>query len=67
MIIENNERRELEIGLSKEKNGAGKGKWKNIAREVGKAHEASIEIQEIIVGMKRIENTDTLVESEGRF
>lgn len=65
MIIENNERRELEIGPSKEKNGAGKGKWKKIAREVGKAQEASIEIQEIIVAMKRTENTDMLVESVG--
>ena len=61
--IENNESRELVICPSKGKYGAGKEKW----REVGKVQKVSMEIQEIIVSMKRTEYTETLVESEVRF
>ena len=47
--------------------GAGKGYFKKIAREVGKAHEASMKTQEVLVGTKRRENTKELAESEGWF
>ncbi|KAK9993721.1 hypothetical protein SO802_023424, partial [Lithocarpus litseifolius] len=49
---------EVELGLSKGKIGTTKGKWKKIAREIGKAHDVIMKSQELSVGMKRIENMD---------
>ena len=57
---------EVELGLSKGKIGPSKGKWKKIAREIGKAHDVSMKAQELSVGMKRTETMDTLAKNEGR-
>ena len=54
---------EVKLRLSKGKIGPSKGKWKKISREIGKAHNVSMKPQELSVGMKRTENTDTLAET----
>ena len=62
----NNTEEEGQAGPNKGKSGTGKGNLKKVAREVGKAQGAGLKSLEIVVGTKRCEDTDTLVEREGR-
>ena len=48
------------------KKGPGKGKWKKIAREIGKAQDMEVSIQAHEVGNKRAEKIKDLLLTEGK-
>ena len=62
----NNVGGEVQAGPNKGKSGTGKGNLKKVAREVGKAQGAGLKSLEVVVGIKRREDTDMLAECEGR-
>ena len=62
----NNSEEEEQAGPRKGKNRTGKGNLKKVAREAGKARGVGSSSLEIVVGAKRLEDTETLAEREGR-
>ena len=67
LSMENKESGDVQVGPNKGKGGVSKVNLKKFAREIGKAQGADMKTQEILVGTKRREDTEMLVENEGRL